>query len=46
VLQDLPLHEPQDGEPLPAPGFSTPLMPNLDNFFFTESEPHLGQFTA
>jgi len=45
VLQD-PLLQDVHPDDEPAKGFSTPLMPNMESFFFTSSDEHLGQLTA
>jgi len=47
-LQDLQDDELQDEQPEPpdVTGFSTPLMPNRENFLVIFPELHFGQFTS
>jgi hypothetical protein len=38
--------EVQPAEELPEKGFSTPLMPKVENFFVTSAPSHLGHLTS
>lgn len=38
--------EEHDASAVPAKGLSTPLIPNVENFFLTSLEPHSGQATT
>ena len=39
------LQEPHPEDDPPEKGVASPLIPKVESFFFTSSEPHLGQLT-